>query len=162
VTAAGAAVLVAFVGTGMVLAVQTRANADLKRANGQLAIANAKVTGANTDLRSANERERQRFELEQKAIRMFHAGISEDLLLKQGAFKVLRTKLLRGAREFYCKPDGLLKGQSARDSQLALAEAFVEVGGLRHNATSRIMLTGVRRMTRDPANRAAGSLPDAA
>jgi site-specific recombinase XerD len=33
---------------------------------------------------------------------------------------------------------------------------------LRHNAAFRIMPTGVRRMTRDPANRACSSLPDAA
>ena len=33
---------------------------------------------------------------------------------------------------------------------------------LRHNADSRIMPTGVRSVTRDPANRADSSLPDAA
>ncbi|HKB36186.1 MAG TPA: tyrosine-type recombinase/integrase [Gemmataceae bacterium] len=33
---------------------------------------------------------------------------------------------------------------------------------LRHNADSRIMPTGVRRVTRDPANRAGFSFPDAA
>jgi integrase/recombinase XerD len=33
---------------------------------------------------------------------------------------------------------------------------------LRHNAASRIMPTGVRRVTRDPANRASSSRPEAA
>jgi hypothetical protein len=34
--------------------------------------------------------------------------------------------------------------------------------GLFHNADSRIMPTGVRRVTRDPANRTGTWLPDAA
>jgi hypothetical protein len=43
---------------------------------------------------------------------MFHAGVSEDLLLKQKEFGALRTKLLRGAQEFYRKLEGLLGGQA--------------------------------------------------
>ncbi len=92
VTAAGAAVLVALVGTAAVLAVQTRANSDLKVANADLAVANAKVTRANTDLAASNHRERARFELAQEAIKMFHTGVSEDLLLKQKEFGALRTE----------------------------------------------------------------------
>ena len=129
-TAAGAAVLVALVGTAAVLAVQTRANADLKAANTDLAVANAKVTRANTELVASNQRERARFELAQEAIRIFHTGVSEDLLLKQKEFGALRTKLLRGAQEFYRKLEGLLGGQTDRDSQLALGRAYYEVGEL--------------------------------
>jgi hypothetical protein len=92
VTAAGAAMLVALVGTLTVLGVQTRANAALKESNTELAIANTKVTRANTDLAAANERERARFALAQEAIRTFHTGVSEDVLLKQEEFKALRTK----------------------------------------------------------------------
>ena len=130
VTAAAAAVLVALVGTAAVLAVQTRANADLKAANTDLAVANAKVTRANTELAASNERERARFALAQEAIRMFHTGVSEDLLLKQKEFGALRTKLLRGAQEFYRKLEGLLGGQADRDSRLALGRAYFEVGEL--------------------------------
>ena len=82
VTAAGAALLVALAGTAAVLIVQTRANAALKAANAELA--------------AANERERARFALAQEAIRTFHTGVSEDVLLKQSEFRALRTKLLRG------------------------------------------------------------------
>ncbi len=121
VTAAGAAVLVALVGTAVVLAVQTRANADLKAANAELAIANAQTTRANTELAASNQRERARFELAQEAIKMFHTGVSADLLLKQKEFGALRTKLLRGAQEFYRKLEGMLGGQADRDSRLALA-----------------------------------------
>jgi tetratricopeptide (TPR) repeat protein len=130
VTAAGAAVLVALVGTAAVLGVQTRANAELKRANAELNLANAQVTRANDELHAANERERQRFELAQEAIRVFHSGVSEDLLLKQGQFKALRTKLLQGAREFYRKLEGLLQGHVDRDSRLALGHSYNEVARL--------------------------------
>ena len=123
VTAAGAAVLVALVGTAAVLAVQTRANADLK--------------AANTELAASNQRERARFELAQEAIRMFHTGVSEDLLLKQKEFGALRTKLLRGAQEFYRKLEGLLGGQADRDSRLALARAYYEVGELTRQLDSK-------------------------
>ncbi|MGP0062518.1 MAG: protein kinase domain-containing protein [Isosphaeraceae bacterium] len=116
VTAAGAAVLVALVGTAAVLAVQTRANADLKTAN--------------TELAASNQRERARFILAQEAIRMFHTGVSEDLLLKQKEFGALRTKLLRGAQAFYRKLEGLLGGQADRDSRLGLGRTYYEVGEL--------------------------------
>ncbi len=66
VTAAAIAVLVALAGTAAVLAVQTRANRELKRANMDLAIANTKVTRANADLAAANERERARFALRRR------------------------------------------------------------------------------------------------
>ncbi len=49
--------------------------------------------------------------------------------------------------------------QAAQDAGLG---KHVTVHTLRHNADSRIMPTGVRRVTRDPANRAGSSLPDAA
>ena len=35
-----------------------------------------------------------RFELAQKAIGLFHTGVTEDALLKNAEFKELRTKLL--------------------------------------------------------------------
>ncbi len=130
VTAAAAAVLVALVGTAAVLAVQTRANADLKKANTKLALANGKVTRANNELAASYQRERARFELAQEAIRMFHTGVSEDLLLKQKEFGELRTRLLRGAQEFYRKLEGLLGGQPDRDSRLGLGRAYYEVGEL--------------------------------
>jgi eukaryotic-like serine/threonine-protein kinase len=123
VTAAAAAVLAALVGTAAVLAVQTRANANLKAAN-------AKVTHAITELATSNQRERARFELAQEAIRMFHTVVSEDLLFKQKEFGALRTKLLRGAQDFYRKLEGLLGGQSDRASRRALGRAYYEVGEL--------------------------------
>jgi len=129
-TAASAAVLVALVGTAAVLAVQTRANADLKAANADLAVANARVTRANTDLAASIQRERARFELARDAIKMFHTGVAEDLLLKQKEFGTLRTKLLREAQEFYRKLERLLGVQADRESRLGLGRAYYEVGEL--------------------------------
>jgi tetratricopeptide (TPR) repeat protein len=130
VTAVGAAVLVALAGAAVVLGVQARANIVLRSANLELEVANAKVTQANKDLAASNERERARFALAQDAIRTFHSGVSEDILLKEEQFKALRTKLLRGAREFYRKLEELLKGHEDRDSRLALGTAYLEVGEL--------------------------------
>jgi serine/threonine-protein kinase len=113
--AAGAvAVLAALGGLGAVLAVQARANADL--------------AGKNTELAAANERERQRFNLALEAVRTFHTGVSEDVLLKQKEFAALRGKLLRQAREFYRKLQELLTDQADRDSRRSLAQAYYEVG----------------------------------
>jgi serine/threonine-protein kinase len=130
VTAAGAAALVALAGAALLLGVQARANTALHAANSDLAVANTKVIKANADLAAANERERTRFALAQEAIRTFHTGVSEDVLLKVEEFKALRAKLLRGAREFYHKLEGLLQGQEDRDSRLALGRAYLEVSEL--------------------------------
>jgi serine/threonine-protein kinase len=144
VTAAGAALVMALVGTAAVLAVQTRANHELKRSNTELAIANHKVTRSNTelaianqkvtranaDLQASNARERARFRLAMEAIRTFHSGVSDDVLLKQKELETLRTKLLRGAREFYQKLEGLLDGQTDRESRRSLGAAYYEIGTL--------------------------------
>ena len=48
------------------------------------------------------------------AIKLFHGEVSEDFLLKEKPFEALRTKLLRGAADFYSKLEGLLAGQTDR------------------------------------------------
>src|SRR5262249_10602548 len=115
--------LVALGGLLVVLVVQSRANADLRRANAREAL-------ANEELRAANHRERARFALAMEAIRTFHTGVSEDLLLKQKEFDELRAKLLRGARTFYRKLEELLEGHSDPISRQALGRAYNEVGEL--------------------------------
>jgi serine/threonine-protein kinase len=107
--AATAAMLVSLVGLAVVLAVQARAN---------------------RDLREANRREQARFDLAMQAIRSFHAGVSEDLLLREPQFKELRAKLLRGAREFFGQLETQLKGQTDRRSRRAMARACDELAAL--------------------------------
>jgi len=130
VAALAAAVLASTVGLAAVLVVQTRANASLKSANLDLAAANQRASDANRDLVLANTRERARFDLSLEAIKTFHAGVSEDVLLKQKQFDGLRTRLLQGATDFYQRLEDLLAGQADRRSRAALGQAYHDIGGL--------------------------------
>ena len=71
-----------------------------------------------------------RFELAQKAIAMFHTGVSEDALLKNDQFKELRTKLLKEAAGFYAELEKLLAGQTDAKSRKALAEGYFQLAEL--------------------------------
>jgi len=130
VAAIAATVLASTVGLAAVLVVQTRANASLKSANHDLARANQRASDANRDLVLANTRERARFDLSLEAIKTFHGGVSEDLLLKEKQFDGLRTKLLRGATDFYQRLEDLLEGQADRRSRAALGQAYHDIGEL--------------------------------
>jgi eukaryotic-like serine/threonine-protein kinase len=123
VTAGAVVVLAALFGTAAVLAVQTRANGTLKKVNAYL--------------KASNDRERARFLLSMEAIKMFHSGVSDDVLLKRTEFVVLRNKLLRGALSFYGRLEKLLETQADRGSQEDLAGVYVEVGDLTRTIGSR-------------------------
>jgi eukaryotic-like serine/threonine-protein kinase len=99
-----------------VLVVQRRANDDLADKNAALAAEQAKVQA--------------RFELAQKAIALFHTGVSEDALLKNPQFKELRTKLLREPAAFYADLEKLLAGQTDAKSRQALAASYFQLGEL--------------------------------
>jgi serine/threonine-protein kinase len=103
-------------GLAAVLAVQRQANADLAAKNAELAAEQAKVE--------------ERFELAQKAIALFHTGVSEDILLKGAEFKEQRTKLLKEAAGFYADLEKLLAGQTDVKSRKALAAAYFQLGTL--------------------------------
>lgn len=120
---AGVVALAVVGGLAAVLAVQRRANADLQAANEE-------VTQANRELQASNEREAQRFGLAMDAIKVFHGEVSEDLLLKEKKFEGLRTKLLRGAADFYRKLEGQLKDQNDPKSREALAVAYETLADL--------------------------------
>ena len=130
VAALAATVLASTLGLAAVLLVQTRANASLKTANVELESANLRTSDANRELLLANDRERARFELSLEAIKTFHGGVSEDLLLKEKQFDGLRTKLLRGASDFYRRLEGLLAGQADHRSRAALGQAYHDIGEL--------------------------------
>jgi serine/threonine protein kinase/tetratricopeptide (TPR) repeat protein len=133
VATAAAALLFALASTAAVLAVQTKANVELEARNLDLAAANRKVTQANKDLEAANQREHERFDLATDAIKLFHGEISEDLMLKERQFATLRTKLLRGAADFYAKLEALLTDQTDSKSRVALGKAYDELGKLTAN-----------------------------
>jgi serine/threonine-protein kinase len=130
VTAAAAVILMALIGTGAVVIVQTAANAELKRSNTELGTANERVNRANADLQAAGARERQRFDLAMEAIKLFHGDVSNDLLLKEKQFGDLRANLLKEAADFYGKLEHLLEDQPDAQSRAALGRAYFELGEL--------------------------------
>src|SRR5258708_2484483 len=79
------------------------------------------------------------------AIKTYHTGVSEDVLLKQDQFKELRNKLLGGAAEFYRKMEKLLVGQADIPSRRALATAYFELGELTEKIGSQRDALGVYR-----------------
>jgi serine/threonine-protein kinase len=131
VMAATSGLLVALVGMFSVLVVQARANSELTRSNAALA--------------AANQRERERFALAMDAVKLFHGEVSEDFLLKEKPFEALRTKLLRGAADFYNKLEALLAGQTDRASRAALARAYDEFAELTEKIGSKPEALAVRR-----------------
>jgi tetratricopeptide (TPR) repeat protein len=92
--------------------------------------ANSALATANADLTRSRAAVQERYDLAVDAIKTFHTGVSEDVLLKQKEFGSLRAKLLRGARGFYQKLQKVLEGQTDPRSQQALANAYYEVGTL--------------------------------
>ena len=112
---------------------QRRADARQRRAdarNADLAVANQKVTRSNADLQASNARERQQFNLALEAIRLFHGEVSNDFLMKEKPFQALRTKLLRGAADFYTKLEQRLQDQADLVSRAALATAYEDLGDI--------------------------------
>ena len=137
VTAAGAALLVALAGLVAVAAVQAQANDHLHSANLDLSVASARVRQANGELSAAKEDVEARLNLAMAAIKMYHTGVSEDLLLQQSQLRAFRGKLLGGARDFYRKLEGLLVGRTDPPALLALGRAYQELGVLTDRSARR-------------------------
>jgi tetratricopeptide (TPR) repeat protein len=131
IVAAAVLVVAAVGGLVVVLAVQRRANAELAAMNHELADEQAKVQA--------------RFDLAQKAIALFHTGVSEDALLKNAEFKELRTKLLKEAAGFYADLEKLLTGQTDARSRKALAAGYFQLGELTDKIGSKPEALAVHR-----------------
>src|SRR5262249_49199787 len=91
VAAAAVALLVTLAGMATVVAVEARANSELRLSNDALADANALVRSVNADLLASNARERERFDLAMDAVNLFHGEVSEELLLKEKQFEGFRS-----------------------------------------------------------------------
>ena len=118
VTAAAVALVAGVVGLAAVLAVQTRANAEL---------------AAQREERRADPLQaavQARYELAVEAIETFHTGVSEDFLLKEEKFKEVRDRLLKSASDFYGKLGALLGKESDLASRRAVGQANYEVAEL--------------------------------
>ena len=92
--------------------------------------ANTALAAANADLTVANAKVHARYDLAVDAIKTFHTGVSEDFLLKQNQFKVLRDRLLKSAADFYGKLSALLGNETDLSSRRALAAANFELADL--------------------------------
>ena len=108
VTAAAVALVAGVVGLSAVLAVQTRAKADIARSLASETRANTALAAANAELTRSKAAVQARYDLAVEAIKTFHTGVSEDFLLKQDQFKELRDRLLKSASDFYGKLGALL------------------------------------------------------
>ncbi len=130
VTGFAAAGLALLLGLAAVAVVQARGRTDLMAKNAELGAANRKVLVANRDLEEANEKTRRRYELAVEAVRTFHTGVSQDVLLKEDQFKDLRHRLLKSAADFYERLGGLLRAEPDHESRKALLAANYEVANL--------------------------------
>ncbi len=130
VTAAAATLVAATVGLASVLAVQARANGELNKANGLLAESVRREKQANADLAAAASQIQARFDLALEAIKTFHTGVTEDVLLKNDNLNPVRDRLLREAAEFYKRLQARLSGQADRGSRRALGQAYSEMAKL--------------------------------
>jgi eukaryotic-like serine/threonine-protein kinase len=130
VTGAGAAVLAGVVGLSAVLAVQTRANAQLSASLYRETAANRALAESNDELTRAKTAVQARYDLAVEAIKIFHTGVSKDFLLKQSQFKELRDRLLKSAADFYGKLAALLGRETDFASRRALAQSNFELADL--------------------------------
>jgi eukaryotic-like serine/threonine-protein kinase len=110
------ALVAVLAGLAVVLAVQTRANAELATKNAEL-----------DEQRAAVE---ARFETARQAIATFHTGVSEDALLKNRDLTELRTKMLKEAAGFYADLERQLAGKTDPKSRKLLAESYAQLGEL--------------------------------
>ena len=108
-TGVAATLVAGVIGLSAVLAVQTKANAELTRSKAAI---------------------QARYDLAVAAIKTFHTGVSRDFLLKQDQFKELRDKLLSSAADFYSKLGRQLGNETDFVSLRALAQANFEMADL--------------------------------
>ena len=123
VASVAVAMIAGVVGLSAVLAVQTRAKAEVTRALARETDANRALAAANDELSRSKAAVQARYDLAVEAIQAFHTGVSEDFLLKEEKFKDLRDRLLKSAQDFYGKLSALLGKETDLASRRALAQS---------------------------------------
>ena len=157
------ALVAGVVGLSAVLAVQTKAKAEVTRALAGERYANQALAASNDELARSKAAVLARYDLAVEAIKAFHTGVSEDFLLKQDQFKDLRDRLLRSAQDFYGKLSALLGRETdpaARRALLAsnfeLADLTGKVGGKEDALTAhRAVLAAREALEAEPGADAA-------
>jgi serine/threonine protein kinase/tetratricopeptide (TPR) repeat protein len=130
VTAVAVALVAGVFGLSAVLAVQTRAKADLAASLKRETSVNTALADSNAELTVSRAAVQARYDLAVEAIKTFHTGVSEDFLLKQEQFKDVRDRLLKSASDFYGRLGALLGKESNLASRRALWQTNYEVAGL--------------------------------
>lgn len=100
VTSVAATLVAGIFGLAAVLVVQTKANGDLSGSLDREKAARQELANANRALAGARDAAQARFDVAIEAIRTFHTGVGENLLLKEEPFQELRGRLLGGAVDF--------------------------------------------------------------
>ena len=130
VAASAVALVAGVVGLSAVLAVQTRAKADLAASLTREKNARTALASTNADLTRSRAAVQARYDLAVEAIKTFHTGVSEDFLLKQDQFKEVRDRLLKSASDFYGRLGALLGKETDLASRRTVAQANFEVAEL--------------------------------
>jgi eukaryotic-like serine/threonine-protein kinase len=130
VASVAAALVAGVVGLAAVLAVQTKAKAEVTRALTGERDANRALAASNDELARSKAAVQARYDLAVEAIKTFHTGVSEDFLLKQDQFKALRDQLLRSAQDFYGKLSALLGRDTDPAARRTLAATNFELADL--------------------------------
>ncbi len=130
VTAAASALVAGVIGLSAVLAVQTRAKADLAASLKRETNTNTALAKTNAELTRLQAAVQARYDLAVEAVKTFHTGVSEDFLLKQEQFTEVRDRLLKSASDYYGKLGALLGKESDLASRRALWQANHEVAAL--------------------------------
>jgi serine/threonine-protein kinase len=130
VAAALVALVFGVVGLSAVAAVQTRARADIAQSLASETRAHAALDAANKQLSRSQAAVQTRYDLALEAIKTFHTGVSEDFLLKEDRFKVIRDRLLKSASDFYRKLAALPGKETDLASRRALEQSNFELAEL--------------------------------
>jgi serine/threonine-protein kinase len=126
VTGGAAALLVALLALGGILAMESQSNRRLRAANTREAL--------------AREGAQARFRLARDAVAGYYRGVSEDVLLKRTEFRDLRRSLLKSALDFYRELAAILEAdrQAEPAARLDLARADAALARI----TGEIAATG--------------------
>ncbi len=131
--AASLLLLALVAGTAAVLAVQVRANANLRSVNAQLDMANNELQSSNTLLEQQRARAEEREQQAIDAVRRFGDAVSNNAELKNSpALELLRKALLKEPIDYFkTLRTSLQKGSDTKSESLArLAAANFDLGKL--------------------------------
>ena len=120
---AAAFALLLILATTVSIALMLRALAAERVAANRLDVINR----ANVSLTNARASIQARFDLAMEAIKTFHTGVSEDVLLSNDNLKPVRDRLLGDAAKFYKRLGGQLKSGTDQASRRALGQAYSEM-----------------------------------